>query len=44
VHLGSVMQRAVEWQRVPVNPVRAVRKPAQRREREVRPFAPANTT
>ena len=35
------MQRAVEWQHVAVNPVRAVRKPVQRREREIRPLAPA---
>jgi hypothetical protein len=41
VLLGSVMQRAVAWQHVTVNPVRAVRKPVQRREREIRPLAPA---
>ncbi len=42
VLLGSVMQRAVDWQRITMNPVRAVRKPVQRREREVRPLAPAS--
>ena len=35
--LRSAMQRAVEWGRIPANPVRSVRKPPQRREREVRP-------
>jgi hypothetical protein len=35
------MQRAVEWRHVAVNPVRAVRKPVQRREREIRPLAPS---
>jgi integrase len=42
VLLGSVMQRAVEWGRIPANPVRSVRKPPQRREREVRPLSPAS--
>ena len=42
VLLGSVMQRAVEWGRIPANPVRSVRKSPQRREREVRPLSPAS--
>jgi integrase len=42
VLLGSVMQRAVEWGRIPANPVRRVRKPPQRREREVRPLSPTS--
>ena len=36
------MQRAVERGRIPANPVRSVRKPPQRREREVRPLSPAS--
>lgn len=31
--LQGVLQRAVEWRRIPANPCRAVRKPSQRRER-----------
>jgi integrase len=38
--LQGVLQRAVEWRRIPVNPCRAVRKPSQRRERVVRPLPP----
>jgi integrase len=38
--LQSVLQRAVEWQRIPSNPCAAVRKPSQRRERVVRPVTP----
>ena len=40
VILQGVLERAVEWQRIPSNPARAVRKPAQRRERAVRPLPP----
>jgi integrase len=40
VILQGVLERAVEWQRIPANPARAVRKPAQRRERAVRPLTP----
>jgi integrase len=36
-----VLQRAVEWQRLPQNPVKLVRKPQIRRLREVRPLLPA---
>jgi integrase len=39
--LGSIVQRAVEWGRIPTNPVRTVRLPAARPAREVRPLAPA---
>lgn len=37
----SVLQRAVEWHRLPANAARAVRKPAQRRARVVDPPSPA---
>jgi integrase len=40
VILQGVLERAVEWQRIPANPARAVRKPPQRRERAVRPPSP----
>jgi integrase len=40
VILQGVLERAVEWQRIPTNPARAVRKPPQRRERAVRPLSP----
>jgi integrase len=40
VILQGVLERAVEWQRIPANPARSVRKPAQRRERAVRPLSP----
>jgi integrase len=40
VILQGVLERAVEWQRIPANPARAVRKPPQRRERAVRPLSP----
>ena len=40
VILQGVLERAVEWQRIPANPARAVRKPPQRRERAVRPPPP----
>jgi integrase len=39
--LGGVLQRAVEWGRLPGNPMRVVRKPSDGRKRAVRPFAPA---
>jgi integrase len=38
--LQGVLQRAVEWRRIPQNPVRLVRKPHVRRLREVRPLPP----
>ena len=38
--LSSVLQRAVEWGRIPSNPVRLIRKPTAKRERAVRPLAP----
>jgi integrase len=34
------LQRAVEWGRIPTNPVRLIRKPTAKRERAVRPLAP----
>lgn len=34
--LQSILERAVEWRRIDVNPVRGVRKPSQRRTRIVR--------
>jgi integrase len=40
VIMQGVLECAVEWQRIPANPARAVRKPPQRRERAVRPLAP----
>jgi integrase len=40
VILQSVLQRAVEWERIPTNPVRLVRKPPARRSRAVRPIPP----
>ncbi|MGH3134477.1 MAG: tyrosine-type recombinase/integrase [Gaiellaceae bacterium] len=40
VIVQGVLERAVEWQRIPANPARAVRKPPQRRERAVHPLAP----
>lgn len=39
--LGSILQRAVERERIPVNPVRLVRRARQPRREEVRPLAPA---
>jgi integrase len=41
VLLQSIFARAVEWQRVGSNPVRAVRKPRTQRRRAVMPLAPA---
>jgi integrase len=40
VLLQNIFARAVEWQRVGSNPVRAVRKPRTRRNRAVVPLAP----
>jgi integrase len=40
VLLQGVLQRAVEWGRIPANPARAVRKPAANRVRAVRPLSP----
>jgi site-specific recombinase XerC len=42
VLLQSIFARAVEWQRVPSNPVRAVRKPRTQHRRAVLPLAPAS--
>ena len=41
VLLQSILARAVEWQRIGSNPVRAVRKPRTRRNRAVTPMAPS---
>jgi integrase len=38
--LQGALQRAVEWRRIPSNPVKVVRKPTVRRYRDVRPLAP----
>jgi integrase len=38
---GAVLQRAVEWGRIPANPMRMVRKPPARPERRVRPISPS---
>src|SRR5262249_55063381 len=38
--LQGIMRRAVEWRRIGHNPVKSVRKPNVRREREVRPLSP----
>ena len=38
--LGSVLQRAFEWARIPSNPMKLVRKPSARRKRAVRPLSP----
>jgi Phage integrase, N-terminal SAM-like domain len=38
--LQGVFARAVEWQQIPFNPVKAVRKPRVRRERAVNPVGP----
>src|SRR5439155_548708 len=40
VLLQGVLQRAVEWQRIPHNPARLVRKPSARRRRAVQTIAP----
>jgi integrase len=39
--LHGVLQRGVEWGRIPFNPAAAVRKPKAVRKRSVRPLAPA---
>lgn len=39
--LQGIMERAVEWGRIPQNPVKVVRKPDQRRQRTPRPLSPA---
>jgi integrase len=39
--LQGILQRAVEWERLRSNPVRAVRKPPKRRQRAIVPFPPA---
>ncbi len=38
--LSGVLQRAVEWGKLPSNPARAVRSPSARRARAVRPLPP----
>lgn len=38
--LQTVLQRAVVWRRIPANPVAAIRKPVQRRQRIVRAPSP----
>jgi len=40
--LQSVLQRAVEWRRIDLNPVKAVRKPPQRRARVIDPPSAAS--
>ena len=39
--LQGVLSRAVEWRRIPINPVRLVAKPKVRRRRRVRALTPA---
>jgi integrase len=41
VMLQGMLERAVEWGRIPVNPVRSIRKPRQGRKRTVRAVPPA---
>lgn len=36
--LQGIMERAVEWERIPANPVKVVRKPARNRSRTPRPL------
>jgi integrase len=38
--LSGVIERAVEWGRIPMNPVRVAKLPPSRREREVQPMPP----
>jgi integrase len=38
--LQSILQRAVEWERIRSNPARSVRKPPMRRDRAITPLAP----
>ena len=38
--LQGILQRAVEWQRIPVNPVKAVRKPSAKKTSRITPPAP----
>lgn len=40
--LQGVMQRAVEWGRIPANPVKAVAKPSAPRDKAIRPLTPAD--
>ena len=40
VFTQGILERAVEWGRIPANPVRSIRKPPVRRARAVRPLAP----
>ena len=39
--LQSILQRAVEWERIGSNPARAVKKPPMKRERAIQPLTPA---
>lgn len=39
--LGAVLQKAVEWNRLQANPMRTVKLPPAKRDRVVRPLAPA---
>jgi len=39
--LSGVVERAVEWGRIPSNPVRVAKLPASRRKREVQPMPPS---
>lgn len=39
--LQGILERAVEWGRIRTNPVRSVRKPSQRRQRNVQPIPPS---
>jgi integrase len=39
--LSGVIERAVEWGRIPSNPVRVAKLPASRRKREVQPMPPS---
>ncbi|HEX8157851.1 MAG TPA: site-specific integrase [Solirubrobacteraceae bacterium] len=38
--LQSILQRAVEWERIRSNPARSVRRPPMRRDRAIAPLAP----
>ncbi|MGB2694956.1 MAG: site-specific integrase [Dehalococcoidia bacterium] len=41
VMVQGMLQRAVEWERIPSNPARVVRKPNGKRIRAIRPLSPA---
>jgi integrase len=40
--LQGILERAVEWGRIPRNPARSVKKPPMTRQRMIRPLAPAD--